>query len=459
MKKIKIGIAGVNGFGKAFIELFQRHPNVKDVYLADLNANILAERAKEFGVKTTFPSLEEMCKSDCDCIAIYTQRWMHAPQAVHALKSGKHVYCAVPAAISLKEINELIETVKQTGLIYMMGETSYYRPQSFFCRQKFREGAFGKFVYGEGNYYHDMSHFYQSYMRSNGSEWKSRASNPPMYYATHSTAFILGVTFRRMTEVSCFGYKDDHPDGVFDAKLSAWGNIFSNQSALVKTSDGGMARINEFRRVGGGMDGRIFPNLNAGVKATGDGRLLEDRYTSRKVTGDGRMTLIGTDASYNEQVGSSIFSRLVMPEGYLDNVPFEKAKELVDITAEDVSGIRDFEGFELTEENLRGLPESCLGKKIVGISQIQPYQQLPIEFFDLHNGHAGTHVFLVNDFVRSVVQDKLPQNNVWQAARYTAPGIVAHESCKRGGELMKIPDFGMPDDSRSPLEPDDVLMP
>jgi hypothetical protein len=220
-----------------------------------------------------------------------------------------------------------------------------------------------------------------------------------------------------------------------------------------------MARINEFRRVGGGMDARTFPNLNVGSKVAGDGSILAEQYKNCKVTGDGRMTLIGTDGSYNEQVGSSIFSRLVTPEGYLDNIPFEKANEQVDITAEDVSHIRDFEGFELTEENLRGLPESCLGKKIVGISQIQPYQQLPPEFFDLKNGHAGTHVFLVNDFIRSVVQDKMPQNNVWQAARYTAPGIVAHESCKRDGEVMKIPDFGMPDDSRAPLDPNAVLMP
>jgi predicted dehydrogenase len=459
MKKLKIGIAGVHGFGKSFIELFQKHPNVEDVYLADLNADILAERAKEFGVKTTFPSLEEMCKSDCDCIALYTQRWMHAPQAIHALKSGKHVYCAVPAAVSLEELNELVETVKETGLIYMMGETSYYRPQSVFCRQKFQEGALGKFVYGEGNYYHDMSHFYHGYLRSNGPDWKSKASVPPMHYATHSTAFVLGVTFRRMTEVSCFGYKDDHPDGVFDANLSAWGNIFSNQSALVKTSDGGMARINEFRRVGEGMDGRTFPNLNVGAKVTGEGDILADKYRKSKVTGDNRMTIVGTDGSYSEQVGSSIFSRLVMPEGYLENIPYDKANELVDITAEDVSHIRDFEGFELTEENLGDIPRSCLGKKIMGISQIQPYHQLPTEFFDLKNGHAGTHVFLVNDFMRSVAQNKLPQNNVWQAARYTAPGIVAHESCKRGGELMKIPDFGMPDDSREPLDPNAVLKP
>jgi hypothetical protein len=33
-------------------------------------------------------------------------------------------------------------------------------------------------------------------------------------------------------------------------------------------------------------------------------------------------------------------------------------------------------------------------------------------------------------------------NNVWQAARYLAPGLIAHESAMQGGVLMDVPDFG-----------------
>ncbi len=441
--KLKVGIAGVSIFGSFFVPLFQKHPDVSEVYLADINRDRLNEKAAEFGIKKTFNSCQELCNSDCDCIAIFTQRWSHAPLAIQALKAGKHVYSAVPAAMSLEELEELVATVRQTGMIYMMGETSYYRPQSMFCRQKFREGAFGQFVYGEGHYYHDMSHFYKSFMRSNGQDWKTFASIPPMYYPTHSTAFILGVTFQRMTEVSCMGYVDSHEDGIFNSELSKWGNVFSNQSALFRTSDGGMARVNEFRRVGEGLDSRIFKNP----------------YSGANITGDGRMAFVGSQGSYQEQVGSSIFTHHSISDGYRKNgeINFEQAKELVDIQAKDVSDIRNFDGIELTEENLGDFPRSYLGKKIVGISKIQPYHQLPVEFLDIKNGHAGTHVFMVNDFVRSVVNNKLPQNNVWQAARYMAPGIVAHESCKRDGELLKIPDFGLPDDTRLPLDPECVL--
>jgi predicted dehydrogenase len=61
-------------------------------------------------------------------VALFTQPWLHAPQAIQALESGKHVYSAVPI-ISLDDGNamldwcaRLIETCRQTGQHYMMGE-------------------------------------------------------------------------------------------------------------------------------------------------------------------------------------------------------------------------------------------------------------------------------------------------------------------------------------------------
>ena len=41
-----------------------------------------------------------MLESDVDAVAIFTQRWTHGPLVVQALRAGKHVYSAVPMAIS-----------------------------------------------------------------------------------------------------------------------------------------------------------------------------------------------------------------------------------------------------------------------------------------------------------------------------------------------------------------------
>ena len=59
-------------------------------------------------------------------------------------------------------------------------------------------------------------------------------------------------------------------------------------------------------------------------------------------------------------------------------------------------------------------------------------------------GEWGTNYFMVNEFIDACAEGSPPPNNVWMAARYTVPGIVAHESAMRGGELLEIPDFGDP---------------
>jgi hypothetical protein len=57
-------------------------------------------------------------------------------------------------------------------------------------------------------------------------------------------------------------------------------------------------------------------------------------------------------------------------------------------------------------------------------------------------GHGGSHPYLVHEFVSAVVENRMPTINAWEAARYMAMGIMAHESVLKDGELLKVPDWG-----------------
>ena len=61
---------------------------------------------------------------------------------------------------------------------------------------------------------------------------------------------------------------------------------------------------------------------------------------------------------------------------------------------------------------------------------------------DVYGGHGGSHAYLVDEFVRSIVEDRQPAVNAWTAARFFAPGVMAHKSALRGGELLDVPDWG-----------------
>jgi hypothetical protein len=60
----------------------------------------------------------------------------------------------------------------------------------------------------------------------------------------------------------------------------------------------------------------------------------------------------------------------------------------------------------------------------------------------VYGGHGGSHPYLVHEFVESVAQSRLPTINAWEAVRYMAAGVAAHQSALRDGELVTVADWG-----------------
>ena len=58
-------------------------------------------------------------------------------------------------------------------------------------------------------------------------------------------------------------------------------------------------------------------------------------------------------------------------------------------------------------------------------------------------GHGGSHGRLMNEFVMSIIDNRKPLVDIIMALNMTVPGIVAHASALKDGELMKIPQFNV----------------
>lgn len=405
MKKIKIGLCGAGQFASGFAELFLHHPGVAEVYVADLIPERCERFVREFGCTRAYGSLEELCASDVDAVCIFTQRNLHAPQAVVAMEAGKDVYCAVPAACSLEELEFLVKTVEKTGRIYMTGETSCYYPSVIYCREQFKKGAFGSFVYGEAQYTHDMETWRQHFEYSAGEQWRTYAGIPPMLYSTHSVSMILSITGARATKVSCCGFRDSSDDGVYGIGRNLWDNPFSNEYALMHTSDGGCMRITEARRIG------LF---NHGKEVC-----LNMFY--------------GTDACYEENSRSACMA-------------YRDGHQIVDVTDNVASPYFSHNVPQYSEINN---PANAGINGFLGVGPMHPIDRLPGEYKGLPNGHNGSHQFLVDDFVRACLQRSLPPTHIWASAAFCAPGLVAHQSALQGGALLDIPDFGCPSEGSS----------
>jgi len=153
------------------------------------------------------------------------------------MRHGKHVISAVPAAwATLAEAEELLATVKESGLTYMMAETGYYQRSTMSARRFFKEGKFGDLYYCEAEYQH--AGLEVLYMENGKRTW--RYGMAPMHYPTHSTSQLIGVTGERLTRVVCHGWGDDSPY----LKDNAYGNPFWNESAFFTTDRGHAFRMN-----------------------------------------------------------------------------------------------------------------------------------------------------------------------------------------------------------------------
>ena len=392
---ISIGIVGAGQFARAFATLWKAHPLVSRVIITDL----VPERAEWYrsnlGLDGAVEDVDAVLESDVDAVAIFTQRWTHAPLVVRALRAGKHVYSAVPMGVTRDELAEIIDTVRETGLTYMMGETSYYNPATVFAREKVASGEFGRIFYAEGDYVHDMDlGFYDAYRYSGGDDWKRTASYPPMLYPTHAIGGVLGAWTTHAVSVSCIGIRDDRGDGVFDREVSQFDNDFSNASALFEMADGGVMRTNEMRRVG-------YPS-----------HLRESRFR-----------FFGTEGSFEQLVDTSVW----------------QDKESV----EDVeTQLRTTQTVPEDDAAFADISPELRAEFTSGPAPIHDASILPASFNGLPDGHEGSHKFLAHEFVTAIDERRLPAVNAWVAARFTLPGIVAHESARRSGERLPIDDFG-----------------
>jgi predicted dehydrogenase len=233
-RKVRVGIVG-GRFGATF--QFHDHPNCIVEAVSDLRTDRRQRLMKTYRCEKSYESLEQLLTDPkIEAVVIMTPAPDHVAHVELALKAGKHVLCAVPAASgSLEECERLLEIVRTSGLIYMLAETSYYQQATISARRFYEQGAFGNIFFAESEYHHPGLEelFFEDGQRT----W--RYGYAPMHYPTHCTAHLISVSGERLTEVSCIGYTDDSPI----LKDNPYNNPFWNETAMFKTDRGNAFRV------------------------------------------------------------------------------------------------------------------------------------------------------------------------------------------------------------------------
>lgn len=142
---IQVAIAGCGSIAQ-----FRHAPE----YAANPRAQIsgvfdtVPERAqalsRQYGGKI-YSCFEELLQDpEVDAVSICTANQAHAEMSILALKSGKHVLCEKPMAITLPDAQAMVDCANETGKFLMVGHNQRFIPAHVLAKKLIAQGNIGK---------------------------------------------------------------------------------------------------------------------------------------------------------------------------------------------------------------------------------------------------------------------------------------------------------------------------
>lgn len=143
------------GLGKAKLTAIC---DIRDKMANDCLAMLQKEGGQKPAVYAGKPDAwKEMCRrDDIDVVIIATPWEDHVPMAVYAMQQSKHVALEVPAALTIEECWQMVNTAEETQRNCIMLENVCYGEEELWLLNMAESGVFGTLTYAECAYIHDL---------------------------------------------------------------------------------------------------------------------------------------------------------------------------------------------------------------------------------------------------------------------------------------------------------------
>ncbi|AUJ71650.1 MULTISPECIES: Gfo/Idh/MocA family oxidoreductase [Pseudoalteromonas] len=163
---VRVGFIGVGQRGVGAVKHFCHLDGVEIKAICDTHQAVV-DRAVKIVVDKGLPKPATYGKSDMDYrrmlarddidIVIISTPWKwHTPMAVDTMESGKHALVEVPAAVTIEEAWQLVNTAERTQKNCMMLENVCYGRDELMVLNMVRQGLFGELLHGEAAYIHEL---------------------------------------------------------------------------------------------------------------------------------------------------------------------------------------------------------------------------------------------------------------------------------------------------------------
>lgn len=237
---VRVAVIGLGDRGSGTVRRLASIEGVEIKALCDLEADRVSKAAESIKHLGHTPDSyycgedewKKICdRTDIDLVAIVTPWHLHTPMCVRAMESGKHAYTELPAALTIDECWQLVETSERTRKHCVQMSSSCHHATLAVILNMVRSGYFGDIIHGEGAYVHDllMGYLFNKEMYHNMWRLKQNIGKSGSLYPQHGLVPIIqmmdinyGDKMDYLTSVS----SDDFTMGITSEELAAKDDFF-----------------------------------------------------------------------------------------------------------------------------------------------------------------------------------------------------------------------------------------
>jgi predicted dehydrogenase len=118
---MKIAFAGAGYIINIHAKAAQAQKGIELAAVVEKYSDKSAALAEKFNIPNRYETIEELLKAGkVDALVIGTPNFLHAPQAIAALKAGVHVLVEKPMALNARQAEKMIAASVQSGAILMV---------------------------------------------------------------------------------------------------------------------------------------------------------------------------------------------------------------------------------------------------------------------------------------------------------------------------------------------------
>lgn len=161
---VRVGLIGAGGRGLSQMSELLACEGVEIAAVADTGSAAVARAVAQISAAGQAPpatfsgdaAWQRLLEMPLDIVYIATPWETHTPYAVAAMQAGKHVALEVPAAVTLDECWQLVETSEQTRRHCVMLENCCYDYWEMLVKRMVFAGLLGDLTHAECAYIHDL---------------------------------------------------------------------------------------------------------------------------------------------------------------------------------------------------------------------------------------------------------------------------------------------------------------